>query len=228
MASESFKARFLYWDRDSPSVEEFVLDTDNISLLRKYTKYYDEMIQLGIDPSKMDINLNVQVNTIQRKTLVRTKKPHPLVLSGFANAMRPFVLQNELTYFYKILKAVRESCTSDSLRIFLRTLARGYKCRLSGVTLKLRAGQEQISQERAFSLWLNAYIYHRDPAKRELLESFESAAPLNLQEAFFQMLFIEKARVVQVLAIMVKHILAQDASVIMSVDPRSIRPSSGL
>ena len=191
----------------------------DLSLLHRYVEYYDEMIQLGINPVEMMIEVRVRVDLERRQTQVSSEKPHPLVFSGFANAVRPFILEKEPTSFHRVLGVVRNSCPSSHFREFIRRLSKAYKCRNYGIKFTLRAGQEIISQDRAFNLWLNSFIYHRDPDTRTLLESFKTAAPWEMQESCYQMLFVEKARIVQILALTIKHIFKIDEEAIMMVYP---------
>lgn len=222
MDTKEYKARFHYDEHGNAVIESFHLTDTDLKKLRRFVAYYDEMILLGIDPSKMMVNLNVRIDMEQKRTSVSTTKPHPLVLSGFANAMRPFILEDEPTTFYRVLRIARQSCASEKFRDFTKALAALYKSRNAGVKFTLRAGQDLISQERAFSMWLNAYIYHRDHDKRELLESFSSAAPFAMPEALFQMIFIDKARSVQILALTFKHILRQDDTEPMKLYPKVV------
>ena len=219
METRSYRARFQYEENAHPETELFQFSETDLTVLHRYVEYYDEMIQLGINPAEMMIEVSIRVDLKQRQTLVSSEKPHPLVLSGFANAIRPFILEKEPTAFYRALKIERNSCSSYHFKEFTRRLANAYKCRKNGMKFTLRAGQEIISQDRAFNMWLNAYIYHRDPDKRALLESFKTAAPWEMQESCYQMHFIEKARIIQILALTIKHVFKNATEEIMMVFP---------
>lgn len=219
MVVKNYRAGFQYEESGHPETELFQFDEMDLTVLHRYVEYYDEMIQLGINPAEMMIEVSIRIDLEQRQTQVSSEKPHPLVLSGFANAIRPFILEKEPTAFHRVLGVVRNSCSSCHFREFTRRLANAYKYRNYGMKFTLRAGQEIISQDRAFNLWLNSYIYHRDPDKRALLESFKTAAPWEMQESCYQMLFIEKARIIQILALTIKHVFKNAVEAIMMVFP---------
>lgn len=112
--------------------------------------------------------------------------PPPIEVRELAMLLRPFILQDETTYFYKIVNLFDKHFVPAEFR----EVFEAWRGRFSG-----RDGQELfrvefrgivLNSEEGLRLWLNAYQFHRDEDKRAILSQIEgSAVPFEVAEGLF-------------------------------------------
>ena len=121
-------------------------------------------------------------------------------LYAILHKMRPFLLNKEKTNFYKIAKVIKHRIRNKAIHSLVETI----KSRFSGKDLSntfqtfFYRGQEDmlINSENTFMKWLNAYEYHRDDEKRELLEEIDTVVPRTFSRSLFESLLIDKSNAV--------------------------------
>ena len=211
------KHRISYYPNEEPMVEVFKLDPDSVALLNTFLIYIDEWHGLGISPSALSSSFSFQYKR-GKETKFGSSPPDPLQLSALYNAQRPFILQKESTYYFKIVKALVSSCESQRFRKLMKGFNRRYRGKDTQPRIDFKAGGELISYETIFQHWLNGYVFHRDENSRELINSFECLFPHSALVAYFGMLFVDRARVIGQVAILVRSILADDLERLTNVE----------
>ena len=121
-------------------------------------------------------------------------------LSAILHKMRPFILNKEKTNFYKVANIIKRKIKSEYIHHLVETI----KSRFSGKELSdmmqafFLRGQENmlINSENIFMKWLNAYEYHRDDKKRELLEEIDKVVPKTFSRSLFESSLIDRSKAV--------------------------------
>jgi hypothetical protein len=114
--------------------------------------------------------------------------------------MRPFVLQDEQTSFFKV-RNILERRLSDhpALRAYLdrqKAIFDGQRCQ----AMKLVSGDTVINSRQTLELWLNAFQYHRDEKKRAMFEALHGdVLPVELTRALMIEIMLDQARAVVVI-----------------------------
>jgi hypothetical protein len=111
--------------------------------------------------------------------------------------MRPFVLENERTYFHKIRNLLARRLTHPAFQRYVKRQKEIFNGARQ-MMLVMSNGTHVNSATTLDRLWLNAYHYHRDKDKRAKLEALhnEQTMPLAFSDALFQDIMLERARAV--------------------------------
>ncbi|MBL8523385.1 MAG: hypothetical protein JNN20_06840 [Betaproteobacteria bacterium] len=104
--------------------------------------------------------------------------PPDEVVAAVLHKLRPFVLQDESTSFVRVRSILARTFRDTSIQPFLQGLLTKYDSREMQKMIAMQSNNEVMNSDKMFMTWLNAYEYHRDPAKREQLESLSKIAPL--------------------------------------------------
>jgi hypothetical protein len=124
------------------------------------------------------------------------KQPSDTALRELLHLLRPFVLQNEATYFPKVSGRLWKYLDHPHLQKLLahsRAVFSGDEMRRY---FKISAHQLDINDERTLSLWLNAFEYHRNPDKREEFLRLHGGPPDELTLTVFRDMLASKAEAV--------------------------------
>jgi hypothetical protein len=118
----------------------------------------------------------------------------------FIHEMRPFVLQDEATYYYKVAGILGRSTDNPCFRQTLRAASDQFSGRRMNEAVRISAGDRDLTSDAFLRDWLNAYEYHRERAKRREIEALHAAVPLAATEAIMLMLLVSKANAVMYLS----------------------------
>jgi len=111
--------------------------------------------------------------------------------------MRPFVLQSEDTYFFKVLNVLKWRLDHERFRAYLDRQKAIFNAERSQA-MRLVANGVVINSVETLDQWLNAYPYHKDRDKRAAFEALHDpdVLPMELSEAFMVDMMLERARAV--------------------------------
>lgn len=125
-----------------------------------------------------------------------------------AHLLRPFILEGETTFFYKILRVVHERLQHPRLEVMYRAWSRRFNAKDSQEVIRITAGDLLINSDRALNIWLNAYHYHREHEKRELLNQLHEDISFEASEAIFVDQLLGKAAAILLMASLIDQIAA--------------------
>jgi hypothetical protein len=123
-------------------------------------------------------------------------------LSGFLELMRPFVLIDEPTSFYKVANIVGKAGVNRRVRNSLATLRDLYSGRrLQSLFVTAAASPEYpegriLNSEAMLLLWLNAFRWHKDKDKQKIFKDMHAIAPLEVTMAEFMFLLSDMVRAI--------------------------------
>ena len=209
-----------YSVEEDPLTEKFRFSESDLRILDRFLEYIDEWHNQGIDHSKLSTRMTMNY-VKDGQSYFESTLPDPTTFSAYAIALRPFIHQNEPTYFHKIKGILGRACESKQFRRLLKEIDNLYNSRNADLKISLRAGQDEYDQEKVFQIWLNSYVYHRDEDKRQLLESFNGGLPENARKAYFTMLFAEKGKAIGAFACIVRFVLDNDPDKILTIQSPS-------
>lgn len=107
--------------------------------------------------------------------------------------LRPFLLNDEATYFPKVTARLREYLTHPYLRAHLDRHRKGFADGYGRAFFTLSVNDVAINDQRTFDWWLNAFHYHRDPQKRAKLLAVVRDDVDELTLAVFRSMIADKA-----------------------------------
>jgi hypothetical protein len=133
-------------------------------------------------------------------------KPSDTAVRELLHLMRPFLLQNEATWYPKINGRLYAYLDHPYLRKELATGRRIFDHGSFHLYGQITINDLPLHDERTFSLWLNAFEYHRDPKKRAELTSAFRGPPDDFALAVFRSILADRAAEVMKVAAMITSI----------------------
>lgn len=159
--------------------------------------------------SGLDDDYTLESDSTGRTAVKLPNPPSDAAVRELLHLLRPFVLQNERTFFPKVTGRLWRYFAHDYIRTILAQHRDGFNdgydrayfelsvsSTIEGATGQNGNDNFVINDAEAFSLWLNAFEYHRDERKRKQLIEKLGAEPDDLTLAQFRRMIADKARAV--------------------------------
>jgi hypothetical protein len=158
---------------------------------------------------RASLNLNWQAGfALQANALLPERPPY----TEFIHEIRPFILDNEPTHFYRVLGVVGKEVTNPCFRAVLKAASTMFAGKRIADTVQVRAGDRDVISDAFVRDWLNAFEYHRARDKRQAIEALHQAVPLESTEAIVLMQLVDKASVILNVARMLEHLIGYGQS----------------
>lgn len=135
-------------------------------------------------------------------------------IAAFLLRMRPFILQKEPTYFFKIRKILMQHIALPSARRYLDGLADRYTGKKIPMMIEVssQAGTLSLTSDEAIKKWLNAFEYHQLPKERvELLAMYE-VFPENSARVLFLYAMLERASAIGKMGALIDGLKQRDGA----------------
>jgi len=145
-----------------------------------------KIVQLG-----MPFSFNIQHEQGKDATVTFTL-PDWQFVESYLHRLRPVILQKEKTNFYKICDLLSRRIELPRVRKAIKEEKQLYQGTGIHSIMKFSINNELIASEDMLQKYLNAFEFHRDDAKRESLEKFNAAFPLEAMKVFLFWLLQEK------------------------------------
>jgi hypothetical protein len=110
--------------------------------------------------------------------------------------MRPFLLNDEPTYFYKISKLLSRRLESEELRSFFKRLKHFFSGGSFQDMVSISSNDVVINSEATLMKRLNAHEYHKDRDKQKELEKIHKIFPLESSRTIFVMMVFDMVKAV--------------------------------
>ena len=81
--------------------------------------------------------------------------------------LRPFVLENERTFFHKVKNLLKRRLDHRAFRMHIDLLDDAFSLRTLQRGIRVPSGRRHLLSVPVVMDWLNAYEYHRDPDKKK-------------------------------------------------------------
>ena len=160
-----------------------------------------EWVQAGLDA-----DYSIQPGENGESQILVRHKPSDAAVSQLLHRMRPFLLQNEDTFYTRVNKTLARHLTHKWLRDWLAIGRRIFDHGQFRVYGQITVNDLPLHDERTFGLWLNAFEYHRDQAKRAQLIESMGGPPDDFVLAIFRAILADRATEVLRLATMIDKI----------------------
>lgn len=113
--------------------------------------------------------------------------------------LRPFILENEDTYFPKVANVVLRNLSSANDVAIVRNLKKLFGSRAEQSLLRVRLEGRDLGEHEVFSLVVNSEFYHFDQKKKQVVSQLSESEWFSPDD-MFQLSLCDKARAVLVLA----------------------------
>ncbi len=174
------------------------LTNDECELLQDFVKYADELFKTPFI-QKRDFG-GLEIKSDGKNVEFIPSLPDWNDAELFIHKLRPFVLQDEATYFHKIRKFLGQKFTHAYFRGLLSLQKNKFNCKNTQNGVEIKSDGEIINSEKMLLQYLYAHQYHKDKDKQKSLEELHHLMPLDASKIFFLRLLLDKAQAIFCLA----------------------------
>ena len=130
-------------------------------------------------------------------------------VSSFLHRLRPLILQAEPACFQQVRKVLNQRLKDAPIHPFMKRLSEVFNGREMQKLIAMESNDCIVNSEKMLFTWLNAYEYHREADKQELLESHSKIMPTDWSSGVFLILLCEKERAISNLGALVEVVLGK-------------------
>ncbi len=130
-------------------------------------------------------------------------------ICALLHRVRPFLLKDEPTNFYKIAALLSRRVVDEDFHSLLKRVRRHYSGRHFQDLMVITSNETVLNSEDTLFKWLNAHEYHRDKDKQRELEALHQIMPLESSRAIFLMMIYDQVRAICVLAGIIETIIGR-------------------
>ena len=203
-----------------------VFEDDEWRWLNAFVQYAEELAATPIVQDGFGTSLKMKF-TQEQGLSIEAKTPPMDAVRLFLHKLRPFILKDERTSYYRISAILDRRFEDDTIR----TLLLGHKRRFSTAraqglftihvssTISDKGGMPPtiLNSDETLMKWLNAHEYHRDEDKQKELEELHRAFPADALRTILVSLLIDKAQAIFDLADFARCILGKQKEHSISV-----------
>lgn len=187
--SKPFKVTFHVRESGEEVTVASEFEDSEWELLIRFTEYAEQLAALNID---LSVNYTIRWDKDQGLSY-QCKLPPESAIAAFLHRMRPFVLQNEDTSFYRICNILKRRMPHDNLRAVIERQHAEFSGRHFQTMITIDSNGVVLNADDTVTKWLNAFEYHRDADKRAELEALHKLLPLESSRALFLSMILDKA-----------------------------------
>lgn len=195
-----------------------VFEDEEWRWLNAFVQYAEELAATPVVQDGFGTSLKIKF-TKEQGLSIEAKTPPMDAVRLFLHKLRPFILQDERTSYYRISSIMDRRFEEDTIR----TLLRGHKRRFSTAraqglfTIHVSSTSPEagglpatvLNSDETLMKWLNAHEYHRDEDKQKELEELQRAFPAEALRTLLVSLLIDKAQAIFDLADFIRCVLGK-------------------
>lgn len=186
-------------------------EADDWNTLNEYLEYADDLLKTKFVQDGMPAALNIKWNQ-DSGMVVSTKLPNWDEVSAFLHKLRPFILEKESTYFYKICNILTRELTHPYFRNIVDQQRDFFSGKRVQSIYKISSNDTVLNSEKVLYDWLNSYEYHRDKEKRKFIDSLHEMFPLDGSKVLFLSLLTDKTKAINNIAVLVRLVVGKQTS----------------
>jgi hypothetical protein len=153
---------------------------------------------------------------------VTTRLPDWDDVMAFLHRLRPFVLQDEPTSFFRIHNLLVKNFGHPRLTEIVGQYHFLYSGKRQRLGLQFRSNDVLINSEKMLLDWLNSHEYHKNREKKNFIAELHRVMPLDASKVLFLRLLIDKAQAVFALAALIRVALGQQKDLRLKLWPKPI------
>lgn len=136
---------------------------------------------------------------------------------AFLHRLRPLILQDEPACFQKVRAVLKRRLKDAPIHPFMGWLLEVYEGKEMQRVIAIQSNNCIVNSEKMLITWLNAYEYHRDRDKQELIESYSKIMSSEWSRGVFLTLLVEKGKAISNLGALVEVVLGKRNSLSLSL-----------
>jgi hypothetical protein len=195
-------------DNNTPIEFSGTIEDSEWELLNLFTQYAEELFTSNWAKNGFPASMNIHWEQ-GSNAQVDTQLPLWDDVEVFLHRLRPFILQNEETNFYRITNYLYKLIDQPFLRSFIADQREYYSGKMMQNTIKISSNDVLINSEKVLLDWLNAYEYHRDSQKKVFIDELHQMFPLEASKVLFLQQLSDKAAAIHNMTGFIRVILKE-------------------
>lgn len=143
---------------------------------------------------------------------IETSLPDKDTLSILLHRLRPFILEKEHTSFVVVSSIVGRRVEDPHIRQLLRQQRAMYDGRQFQQMMRIEMNSVVVNSDQVLRDWLNSHEYHRDPDKREAIDTLFNSFPGDFARGILISMIVDKVRAIGNLASLAAVLLGKTSS----------------
>lgn len=188
-------------------------DDDEWRILNSYSDYSMELSQVKLLQEGFSSNLSIKGSA--EGLSITSQLPDWDNVMVFLYKLRPFVLKNEATYFFKVCNILNKQITDPFFHQMVTLQRNLFGGKVMQAQFSLSVNNIVVNSETMLFNWLNAHEYHRDIDKQELIANLHELFPLDASKVLFLHLLTDKATAILAISNLIQVILGYQNRIIL-------------
>jgi hypothetical protein len=165
------------------------------ALLQKYSQYVHELRHTNAYREPLNVSTNIRITPEQGLTYDVSMPDWEKVIV-ILHRLRPFLLENESTYFNRIRSILGRRVDDKNIKSLLKYNKDIFLGKHMRGMMIIKIDDVILNSEEFLTKWLNAFEYHRDDEKRRFIEQIHEAFPMDITKSIFVSLIIDKIKAI--------------------------------
>jgi hypothetical protein len=191
---------------------EAEIPADEWAVLESFYQYSGELLSTKFVQEGMPSSLRIQGSSDGPITF-ETQLPNWDDVVVFLHYLRPLFLQSERANFYAACTIIARRLANPQIQTMVRVWRDLYSGKLLRSAIRISVNDKIVNSEEVLSAWLNSYEYHRDPDRRQFLETIKTMLPFSAAQVLFIQQLAEKVKAISSLSSFVAVILGLQRSI---------------
>lgn len=201
--------RMIIKDMEEEIQLKTLFNDDDWEVINDFSTYTKELFDSRLIKEGIKCNMNFSFNKNKGLTGSVVLPDWEKVIV-FLHKYRPFGLQNEPTYFYKVANKLFKYFDDSYIRSFIKEQRDVFNGKNMQKQIIIKINKEIIvNSEKMLDKWLNAYEYHKDKEKQKFIKKLNEILPQEFCQGIFVSLLINKAKAIYNLCSLIDIILGK-------------------
>ena len=188
------------------------LEDYEVELLESYLQYADELLQIKTAREGVPCSFEIKIRDGQ-VAAITSEVPTDEEIASLLHRLRPFILAEEPTSYLKVSALLGRRFEYGHFREILKEQRQLFDGRNNQELFQVTSKGAVINSERTLQDWLNGYEYHRDPGRRQRIESLHNLVSIEQSKAIFVGLLSDKVQAIFQLAAVIAVILGRESTI---------------
>ncbi len=164
---------------------------DEWSTLLEFKQCIDKLNESDAMKSGLKVNYGFKYNAGEGLKL-ESSKPSDDVVAILLHRLRPVILQNEKTNFYKVCNILSKNINHPKFHEIIKGIRDLYSGNHFQKQIVIKTNDVILNSDDVLMKWLNAHEYHRDEDKKKYIEELHKALPFENTKTIYISMIIDK------------------------------------
>jgi hypothetical protein len=210
---QKYKLSMTINDTGESVSQEVELSDDEISALEAFVAEADQVWNTDFIHARERGAFTIKGDAESDQVTLSVTLPDWNQVTVFLHKLRPLLLKDEKTNFYKIRNLLAKKLDNPHFRNLLTQYHQLYSGKKAQSEVQIKSNEILLNSEDTLLDWLNSYEFHRNEDKRKFIESLHQMLPLHVSKVIFLRLLLDKAEAIHRLADFIRVLLGKSQEI---------------